>query len=294
MNRNRLVAWQFILLAAVGVVLVLLFWIPYMQTSGQVVDALNQRLNEIGIQSVEATIRSREPVELTVTLHQNEQRVSREELWHFHLVIREVELLHLIGYPIHSYKTIIKQGDGKVISEGITYLHPTDRSQQVRPVGPAAIGDHETEGVISELVHADFDRLPLPTELRLEAVESTTGHEVRDDTKVVIVRIGVPSREVVNSYFRELGLLGGAICAKVNNTYGAQIAVLRLQVLDEHDAVVGEYIHDYEIGGERWWFAEGIDVPWSAPPSSVVSPLATPTAPTFISPLSTPIGKPGS
>ena len=45
MNRNRLVAWQFILLAAVGVVLVLLFWIPYMQTSGQVVDALNQRLN---------------------------------------------------------------------------------------------------------------------------------------------------------------------------------------------------------------------------------------------------------
>ena len=294
MNRNRLGAWQFVLLAAVVAILVLLFWIPYMQTSGQVVDALNQRLNEIGVQSVEATIRSREPIELTVTLHQNELRVSREELWRFHLVIREVELLHLIGYPIQSYKTVIKQRDGEVIAEGITYLHPTDPSQQVGPVSPANIGDQETEKVISELVLADFDRLPLPAGLRLEAVESTTGYEVRDHTKVVIVRIRVPSREVANSYFRELGLLGGAVCAKVNNTYGAQIAVLRLQVLDEHDAVVGEYIHDYEIGGERWWFAEDINVPWSAPPSSLVSPLATPSAPAFISPLTTPTRGPSS
>ncbi|MDF1513966.1 MAG: hypothetical protein P1S60_09165, partial [Anaerolineae bacterium] len=234
MNRNRLSAsWFAILVSLVTVVvLVLLFWTPHTQTRGQAADALNQRLNEIGVQSVEATIESRAPVELTVTLYQDEQRVSREELWHYHLIIREVELLHLIGYPVSSYKTVIKQRDGKVITEGTTYLHPDDRSQQVRPVGPASLGDQETENAISELVRTDLDRLPLPKDLQLAAVESATGYEVRDHTKVVTIRIAAPSRDVANDYFRELGLLGGAVGAKVNNTYGAQIAVLRLQVLD--------------------------------------------------------------
>lgn len=183
-------------------------------------------------------------------------------------VMRETELLYLTGPQIKSYRLILINAKGEEMSSERVFLDPSLPSQNLSVPAPAKIDNDTTNDLIQSKINT-FG-------LRLISINVLTNEIVRENTKLVILRLTADSPDPdasINVFIPTLR----PFLKDINTTYAAQISLLHLFIIDAQGNLAVEYILDLDTETEAWSLSNDIEVKWFPRPAPTQSPLATPS-----------------
>jgi hypothetical protein len=272
--KNRL--GPLLLLAIAGIVVMSLITIPAaMRGKAQtdLVSDLTQRLILEGVPLKEITINSQTPflIEIVLQSSSDGKKRTREDFWYKHLAWREAALAYKNGDRLDGFTLSLLNSKGDLIDSVQLFLSPDDPSQKPYPFGSTKLDDT----VALELVKEQIDLYGLS----LERVDISTGIGSDDTVQILKLKLSSPNIDVTNKVLPSFIPSLKPFLTSVNKESGVRIGLLWLEVVDNNDELLLEYLWDLEVERTTWYMAEGIRGGWfSTPlePESEMKPTITP------------------
>lgn len=246
--------------------------------------AIRERLQQLGI-PIQSVVVQPAPLAVTVTIAVNNPP-SSDDWWNRFIAERELSLWYLNSLRIYSF----------AINGGYTLLTPDMASQQLSPSPPtpAKIDDAQTKSLLEK----EFSKFGF----QITSLDVTTGKIVRDNTKLVEIRLTVPPLTPLSGSgfvteadikFDELmcelwkrSSVEKTLIDRINEQTGAQIAVMRLIVEDTNGKHLSAYFLDtetrravYDAGENEYLYRGCLEPSVAVTESPLTSPLPTPVSP---------------
>ncbi len=243
----------------------------------QVADVIASRLSQINIPYSSVRITSQSPlmVEVVVTSTGTRDQPDESDAWNTYIAQREVELSYLsTGVHIDKVRIVVVGMDGAQYSATTLDIGNLP-SQFLQPVvGAPTLSD----SAMKDLLGRTLDTMGM----KVISLNVTSGMAVRPNTRLVELRLSTPTVETADKVISQLVYYMRSTLNTLNKS-GAQIAILRMWVVDGNGKVLVDDVVDFEANSESWYVDRGITSHWwpepQAVPTSSVSPLQSPLLP---------------
>ncbi len=221
----------------------------------------------IPVNSVQILQQSPLQVEIVLQSSSNDDSATQDDLWYRFLASRQASLAYLTGDRIDSYRLVLINSKGEIISSEWFFLDATIPSQNLVIPGSAAIGETQTRDLLLEKLNT-FG-------MKLISLNIMTDKVVLENTRLVEVHLSISSNENASNRINAFIMSLRPILRDLNENHGTQIAVFRLKVTDLEEVLLTEYILDLERSAETWSLAKGIEGNWFPRPAPTFSPNLT-------------------
>lgn len=273
MNRKRI----FILLACAMAVIILFVVVTAVEVKAldQNTSDLAIRLKEAGVPLENATVTSRLPYKIEITLQSTSQnqKLTADDFWYILLAQHEATFAYRWGTRLNSFLLEVVNQQDAVIYSVETYLHPEDLNQVSLEAGTSSISDEASAEVVRNSLTPG--RLTISN---LDVGRGTSG-------QILLLTLTAASVEDANqsldaflgSFFKMLDT--------INQEQGTAIILCRLQLFDEDQAGLLNYVKDLESGYTQWSWDPGLSSEWFPQPPQDMTPLPILTSEWFPQPL---------
>jgi hypothetical protein len=224
-------------------------------SSQQSATSLSSKLEQAGVPVKSVQIIQQSPLQVEITLQSssNDNNATQDDLWNKFLASRDAELAYLNGNRIDSYRLILINSKGEIISSEWVYLDTTLPSQNIAIPKPAALDETETKELLIE-------KLNTPG-MKIVSLDVTTDKVVLENTRLVELHFTFASGEDASNSINTFILSLRPLLKDLNENYGAQIAVFRLIVYQDERLLI-EYLLDLDRSTQMWSLAKGIEANW--------------------------------
>jgi hypothetical protein len=246
-------------------------------------DLIMSSLKEKGVPVISVSVTQKSPLHVEIVIQSTSSNDSgtQDDMWYRHLASREAELAYLNGFFVESYRLIVKNSKGDVISSDWTYLNSEMPSQKLSMEKSSGLDNAATQ-----------DQLNSQLQLFGMTMKSmdVSNKIVRENTKFIDLQLSVPDTQDINKILDQFILSFRATLKKVNDLNNAHISLVRLYIKDKQDNVLLIYIYDLDTQAEHWSLAKGVKSDWFSHP--VDRKTSQPIEPTLqVSPYPAPEGE---
>ncbi|MEM4204153.1 MAG: hypothetical protein QXS54_08805 [Candidatus Methanomethylicaceae archaeon] len=251
MKHRKLFLGILLVLAAAGIALGL-----YAQVTAQqeVAEYLKERLDRQNIPVVEITARRLLPLHLEIiiqSMSEGEKALPDDPI-NLHIVRREVMLARQQGYIIDGFTLTLLNKQGRTI---FWTEAPIDIENVPLELSPSKLDDAVTKDIIAESINL-YGMSLIDTE-----IISSEG------IQTLVLRLSTPSLEEANQALPYFMPSLRPFIADIN-TQGAQIVICKVEVVDEKEQILLEYLLDLQLDSETWWMVDGLTQDWFPHPPS--------------------------
>ncbi len=268
----RSLGWLISILLLVVIVSRILLLRPHPGNNSEPASSsLLNRLEQIGVpvKSVQALKQSPLQVEIVLESSSDNELATPDDLWNNHLASREAELAYLTSVRIDSYRSVLVNTKGDIISSEWVFLDQSRPSQNLVIAKPSAIDVITTQDLLKNSLDTSG--------MAITSLEVSEDRIVRTNTKLVELILSTKSIDTANQTINTLIFSLRPLLRNINEKYGAQIALFRLRIMDAEGKLLVEYILDLDTQSEDWSTAKGIKADWFARPVATPTPfIATP------------------
>lgn len=235
----------------------------------QNIEDLAERLALQGIPVISVTILHRTPYEIEIALQSESEdsHLTVADNWNMILASREATLTYRWGARLKTYKLVVYNAMGEVISSTQTYLYPQDLSQQSTR-RESALDNEATADMIKSFLQ--------PGGLTLARLEVITGGLTGTAGQILLIDASVENLDAANQSLPQFLESILWIEENLNREYGTKIVMSHLRVKDSQGTILLDYVRDWEGGHAQWTQAMGVYSDWFPHPPSSLYDAVTP------------------
>ena len=249
---------------------------------------LGERLKQKGVPVIHVIIQDRIPYRIEIALQSSsdDENLAIDDNWNMLLSDRAATLAYRYGPRLSSYKLVVYNTHGDVISSGETFLNPDDLDQQLTLPGKSVVDNATTKMIV-------LDNLRLG-ELSLDMIDVVFDETQVSDGQILLIQVSAPDIETINRSIVSFMDSLVRTLDTINNKHGTNIVLSYLKLVHQ-DKPILIFVRDLEIGVSKGKAIEErlVDDWWPYSSGPVVPIMETPTSSTF-PPSSTPYPPPST
>lgn len=266
----QLLSWSLSLIALIALVAVINFALslrPQSSSQGNDIQALEERLVQLGIPVKSITVTKQSPLEIEVILQSSgsDEKLSQDDLWYKFLTEREVELAYLnFATHIESYRVILVTAKGNTIYDSTVFLYPDLPSQKLTQVPPSSVDNSKTRDILGSSLDLQG--------LQLLALEVPSSYIASDNSKLVTLDLstGISAEKTDITQINEFIMKIRPQIEEINSRYKTRIVLIHVRIKDFYDKLLVDYMEDIETGRQYSWTAENIKGNWYPQPAPAI------------------------
>lgn len=245
---------------------------------------LSERLKHKGVPVIHVITQKRMPYKIEIAIQSTSKNddLAMDDIWNMLLSDREATLAYRFGPRLNSYKLVVYNTNGDMISSGETFLYPDDLDQQLSAPRKSMVDNETTKMIV-------FDNLKLG-ELSLDVMDVFYDDAQGYEGQILLIQVSAPDIETINRSIVSLTNSLVQTLDTINNEYGTNIVLSYLKIVHQDNTILS-FVRDLEIGVSRgkaiderlvndWWpYSSGPVIPITETPKSRAYPPPTTPSP---------------
>lgn len=222
------------------------YFVIRVKAQEDIITYLTERLTGEGIPLKSIEAQSQIPFTLEITLQRIDEQNKHLEPFYVHAVKREVTLARERGFGVNKLTLVILNTNG-----GSEYW-------TTEPIEKIAVEKRPSELTDDEVASQVLESLEL-FGLNLDRVEVGSDQY---NAQIVSLQLRVVDIETVNEILPQFMPSLRTFFERLNKDMSTKIGVCRLELRDEKNQPLLDYVLDLQLDQETWWMAEGVTMDW--------------------------------